>query len=340
MERCVLPCSFQSGSSLIIHWIQETANIHVHSFYRNKDQIENQDQRFRNRTSLFEDQISGGNASLQLTGVTIQDQGRYKCHISTIEGNQESFVNLKVDALVHQIIIQQVGNRLTCSSEGIYPKPELTWSTRPPSNITTNNTKVQQIEQQLYNINSSLIFSQTDTDLVYICTVSTHRNNRRATWRQLISVNGIYSETTISCSSLNSSLTSLIWRFNHSQTILSQTGSDASYTVSEEWKQHVKDVSESGSLTLQDLSSDQEGTYTCELADAVETHITNTFLKLDSFQDQKTGKEARNAKRLAASIRNMVMSKFMGCILLRTRPSRSTWAGSSEGRLFENHPGD
>uniref|UniRef100_A0AAX7W384 Ig-like domain-containing protein n=1 Tax=Astatotilapia calliptera TaxID=8154 RepID=A0AAX7W384_ASTCA len=329
LERCVLPCSFQSGSDVFIHWVQGTAQIRVHSFYHNKDQLGDQDQRFRNRTSLFKDQISVGNASLQVTGVTIQDQGRYKCHISTIKGNQESFVNLKVNALVRQIIIQQVGNRLTCSSEGIYPEPQLTWSTRPPSNITTENTKVQQIEQQLYNISSFLIFPHTDTDLVYICTVSTHRNNRRATWRQLISVKGTYSETTtIPCSNLNSSLTDLVWRFNHSQIILSRTWSDASYTVSEEWKQHVKDVSESGSLTLQDLSSDQEGTYTCEIGDAVETHITNTFLKLDSIKDnrvipvwliitivvvvvllvvlliwyyktkdQKTGKEARNAKR-------------------------------------------
>ncbi|XP_065325597.1 peroxisomal succinyl-coenzyme A thioesterase-like [Pelmatolapia mariae] len=29
----------------------------------------------------------------------------------------------------------------------------------------------------------------------------------------------------------------------------------------------------------------------------------------------------------------MVVSKFMGCILLRTRPLRSTWAGSSEGQV-------
>lgn len=99
MERCVLPCSFQSGSDVFIHWVQGTAKILVHSFYHNKDQLGDQDQRFRNRTSLFKDQISVGNASLQVTGVTIQDQGRYKCHISTIEGNQESFVNLKVNGM-------------------------------------------------------------------------------------------------------------------------------------------------------------------------------------------------------------------------------------------------
>uniref|UniRef100_A0A4W6G2M8 Immunoglobulin V-set domain-containing protein n=1 Tax=Lates calcarifer TaxID=8187 RepID=A0A4W6G2M8_LATCA len=67
----------------------------VHSYYRNKDQFGLQDQFFRNRTSLFKDQISRGNASLQLTGVEVQDQGRYRCYTSTMRGKEESFINLR-----------------------------------------------------------------------------------------------------------------------------------------------------------------------------------------------------------------------------------------------------
>ncbi|XP_030612883.1 V-set domain-containing T-cell activation inhibitor 1-like [Archocentrus centrarchus] len=286
MERCILPCSFQSGFDGIIHWFQVTErDLYVHSFYLNKDQLGHQDQRFRNRTSVFNDQISRGNASLQLTGVKVQDQGRYKCHTSTIRGDQDSFINLKVDALVHEVNIQQVGNRITCSSEGIYPKPELIWSTSPPSGKYTAQQMEQQTHQHLYNISSFLLYSHSDAAVGYSCTVSTRRNRRTATWRQLTSVIDGYSETTISCSNLSPSLTSLTWRFNHSQTILTQSGSDGSHTVSEGWKQHVKDVSESGSLTLQDLSSDQEGTYTCELSDAEETHVINTFLKIHNIND-------------------------------------------------------
>ncbi|XP_023284265.1 V-set domain-containing T-cell activation inhibitor 1-like [Seriola lalandi dorsalis] len=102
MESCILPCSFQNDTDVVIHWIQVSAgNSPVHSFYYNKDQLPHQDQRFRNRTSLFTDQISGGNASLQLTGLQVQDQGRYKCYTSTTKGNMESFINLKVDGEKH-----------------------------------------------------------------------------------------------------------------------------------------------------------------------------------------------------------------------------------------------
>uniref|UniRef100_A0A3B4TVP7 V-set domain-containing T-cell activation inhibitor 1-like n=1 Tax=Seriola dumerili TaxID=41447 RepID=A0A3B4TVP7_SERDU len=283
-ESCVLPCSFQGGNDVVVHWNLMKPRDHlVHSYYQNQDQLAHQDQRFRGRTSLFKDQISRGNASLQLTEVQVQDQGRYKCHTSTIRGNMESFINLRVDAPVGKVDLQQVGNRTICSSEGIFPQPELTWSTSPPSNVTfKSQTEVQETEQLLYNISSSLVVS--DTDLSYNCTVSTRRNRRRATLQQLPSLSRSGTETTIPCTASHTSITSfsLVWRFNRSEIVLTQTGADVTYTVSEGWRQQVKGVSESGGLMLGNLSSQQEGMYTCELSDAEETLITNTFLWIES----------------------------------------------------------
>ncbi|XP_067434967.1 uncharacterized protein [Thunnus thynnus] len=187
MESCILPCRFQAGDDVVIHWIQVTAgNTQVHSYYYNQDQLFHQNECFRDRTSLFNDQISRGNASLRLTGVEFQDQGRYKCYTSTITGNKETFINLKVDAPVHKVNIQQVENKITCRSDRIYPEPELTWSTNPPSNMTLQNkAEVQQTEQQLYNIISSLILSDSAGDLTFICTVSTQTSSRRASLRTL-----------------------------------------------------------------------------------------------------------------------------------------------------------
>ncbi|XP_039473268.1 uncharacterized protein LOC120441863 [Oreochromis aureus] len=206
---------------------------------------------------------------------------------------------------VRKVNLQQVGQRITCSSEGIYPQPELIWSTSPSSSITNNNTTAHQTDQQLYSISSSLILPKSDMDLNYSCAVSTRRNRKRATFRQQGLVTGSQSETTIHCSPSHTPVTNLIWRFDHSQIILTKT--DSQYTVSEEWKQHVKDVSESGSLTLQDLSSDQEGTYTCELADAVETKITNILVeinevKLTSLFSFLGGGGSKHSKSLLSTI--------------------------------------
>uniref|UniRef100_A0A3B4TZF0 Ig-like domain-containing protein n=1 Tax=Seriola dumerili TaxID=41447 RepID=A0A3B4TZF0_SERDU len=284
MESCILPCSFQGGADVVIHWIQLTVgHLPVHSFYHNQDQLGHQVQRFRDRTSLFKDQISRGNASLQLTGVEVQDEDTYKCHTSVIRGNKDSFINLKVDAPVDQVDLQQVGNRITCSSEGIYPEPALTWCTSPPSNLNLQHkTTKQKTEQLLYNISSYLTLS--DSDLGYSCTVSTRRNRKRATLWQLSAISSSHTEATIPCTASNTSLTgfSLTWRFNHSQIVLNQTRADVPSSVSEGWRQQVKGVSESGSLMLQNLSSHHEGTYTCELSDAEETLTTNTFLRIEN----------------------------------------------------------
>ncbi|MEQ2173588.1 hypothetical protein GOODEAATRI_033570, partial [Goodea atripinnis] len=64
-ESCMLPCQFQFRDDLLIHWIQVSAgDSMVHSYYKGRDQLEHQVQNFKNRTSLFQDQISRGNASL------------------------------------------------------------------------------------------------------------------------------------------------------------------------------------------------------------------------------------------------------------------------------------
>uniref|UniRef100_A0A3B5Q5E0 Ig-like domain-containing protein n=1 Tax=Xiphophorus maculatus TaxID=8083 RepID=A0A3B5Q5E0_XIPMA len=193
LRRCVLPCSFQSHGDDVIHWFHRSgAELRVHSYYDNQDQLGHQDQNFRGRTSLFQDQISRGNASLLLTGVKVQDEGIYKCYTSTVHQNRETFSILNYfsvfSAPVSTIRIYQDGNRITCSSEGIYPPPELTWSTEPPSNTTLQNrTTVHQTEEKLYDISSSLTGPDNETDWIYSCTIRTRRNQRRATasrtWR-------------------------------------------------------------------------------------------------------------------------------------------------------------
>ncbi|KAM6897530.1 uncharacterized protein FYW49_018816 [Xenentodon cancila] len=281
-KTCVLPCSFTVHDDVVIHWIQKTQpESRVHSYYHKQDQLGEQHQSFRRRTSLFEDQLSRGNASLLLRGVKVQDQGRYQCDVSTSVGNTENFINLNVNAPVQKINIEKVQNTIICSSEGIYPEPGLTWTTSPPSSINLQNTAtVQQTEQQLYSISSSLIPSDGDTDLDYICTISTAANNRRSTLMKPAVISGSDTKRNIPCSTANYPITYLIWTFNHKEVILTQSGDDHFHIPSERWKQHVVSVSETGRLTLKDLSSDQTGTYKCELSDEEETYVKYTFLHI------------------------------------------------------------
>lgn len=95
-------------------------------------------------------------------------------------------------------------------------------------------------------------------------------------------ISGPSTGVTIPCTPSNTSLTNftLLWRFNHTQTVLSQSWTDVTYSVSDGWRQKVENVSKSGSLMLKDLSTKQEGTYTCKLSNAEETRITHIHLRI------------------------------------------------------------
>uniref|UniRef100_A0A3B3VL43 Ig-like domain-containing protein n=1 Tax=Poecilia latipinna TaxID=48699 RepID=A0A3B3VL43_9TELE len=93
---CILPCSFNTGNEIVIHWIRKPGDIQVHSFYYNRDQLDRQNQRYKGRTSLDPEQFSRGNASLRLKDVGVQDEGRYQCYTSTVNGNKETYIQLKV----------------------------------------------------------------------------------------------------------------------------------------------------------------------------------------------------------------------------------------------------
>uniref|UniRef100_A0A3Q2PDN9 Ig-like domain-containing protein n=1 Tax=Fundulus heteroclitus TaxID=8078 RepID=A0A3Q2PDN9_FUNHE len=179
-ESCMLPCWLSYGSDPLIHWfyVSDGESV-VHSYYKDQDQLQHQVENFKNRTSLFQDQISRGNASLLLRRVKVQDEGKYKCYSSTTGGFEQSFVNLKAEG---RIALLDRFYFLLVFSGGIYPKPELTWSTEPPSNTALNITSsIQQTEEKLYSISSSLMVSDDDPYLTYSCTVSTQRSRKTVT---------------------------------------------------------------------------------------------------------------------------------------------------------------
>ncbi|CAL8301017.1 unnamed protein product [Arctogadus glacialis] len=276
---CVLPCRLQPNSDMIFDWVKISGmKLQVHSYYNHRDQLEYQDPLYKGRTSLFHDQISGGNASLRLARVNLQDQGRYLCHTSISEYNQVTFVTLT--APVARVDIRLVNNTVTCKSGGIYPRPQLTWSVSPrPATVLQNTTEVHEDDQGLYDISGSLRTVYNYTESNYSCSVQNEHSARKAMMRPHPPMHSApKSEVLLSCNATG--LDDITWTFNHDQTILRrQAGQEK--VVETEWQQHVRDLSESGSLLLYVTSSAQsEGTYRCTLRYADEEDVTHIELKI------------------------------------------------------------
>uniref|UniRef100_A0AAY4AJU7 Ig-like domain-containing protein n=1 Tax=Denticeps clupeoides TaxID=299321 RepID=A0AAY4AJU7_9TELE len=98
----VIGCTFPPANSppalpgnLVITWQRLENNQVVHSFYYGQDQMNYQSQDYQNRTTLFNSQISSGNASLRLTDVRLQDAGRYLCSVSDSRGMDKAEVQVQ-----------------------------------------------------------------------------------------------------------------------------------------------------------------------------------------------------------------------------------------------------
>ncbi|KAM9826874.1 V-set domain-containing T-cell activation inhibitor 1-like [Neosynchiropus ocellatus] len=254
----VLPCTFPSGNVSLVHWYKGWKALAVHSYHHGQDQLAKQNPQFRGRTSLFYDQLSRGNASLLLKGVQASDRGLYRCYTSNSRGRQQSFVNLEVEAPVIKVSIVQEGDTITCRAEGIDPEPKVTWSRNKPADTTMELTK-----RLLYNIRSSV---RADGEGDYTCHIRTYWRSSSATLTAARSITS-GAEATLDCPALKSPLTSVTWKFNDEIIFQSKR------SIPERWRDHVKDLSMSGRLTLQNLSPDLSGIYECEVTNEEETRV-------------------------------------------------------------------
>ncbi|KAK7881218.1 hypothetical protein WMY93_029627 [Mugilogobius chulae] len=173
--KCLLPCVFSVGSNAAVHWRKSPGEARVHSFYNNQDQLQNQHQDYRGRTFVFQSQIHRGNASLQLSEVKVQDEGSYLCFTSSNTDCSVSTVYLKVFVDIDEVDLVKEGSQLVCSSKGIYPEPQINWSV-----FSEIKTSVQQREDQLYDINSSITLPSDVLVHQTSCSVSTAHSLRTA----------------------------------------------------------------------------------------------------------------------------------------------------------------
>uniref|UniRef100_A0A8C6SQE7 Ig-like domain-containing protein n=1 Tax=Neogobius melanostomus TaxID=47308 RepID=A0A8C6SQE7_9GOBI len=178
MKSCVLPCHFTPGSDLYIEWTQREEDLTVHSFYPGQNQDLYQYWKYRGRTSLFEEEMNRGNASLLLRDVTVKDQGRYLC----LADDQETYVNMKVFAPVSQVHVNSSGRHLYCEAHDIYPEPSLNWTMNPEPSAEPQ-TSVDRRETGLFSVYSSVPLPP-NPPYEYICTVSTVYSTNSTTYKR------------------------------------------------------------------------------------------------------------------------------------------------------------
>ncbi|NWX56765.1 HHLA2 protein, partial [Promerops cafer] len=261
-KDCILPCHFQPGLDEVIHWRKE--NKRVHSYYQQKDRLEEQDPHYRLRTHLFHENIPHGNASLKLSNLTMTDEGSYTCYVGTAQRPTEVEVLLRVRAPSSYALEYQKTNterRLKCYAFLTYPEPTISWV---QGNISIQETDREKTKNGvLYSLRSDKdIINMTDT---YYCHIHSDHEVSLSVSGHLSEVEG--GRTVIPCEHDNDTTSTDGFSVNWTLHRNAVTSVLASFNGTSHSHQPRVQVNENDfSLTLDHLTAGDSGEYLCNIS--------------------------------------------------------------------------
>ncbi|XP_062391659.1 CD276 antigen-like [Sardina pilchardus] len=196
-QDVVLPCSLSAhvavgdAEQLSVVWyrLQDSTQTHIHVHSDGEDQTEDQDPAYHGRTSLFRDQIAGGNLSLKLSSVRLSDAGRYQCTADAGDGNHDNTdmeVQVRAVGTPPVIFTDRRGKTqlsLRCVSSGWSPKPDVDWLDAEGRSLPAETTETW-LEPEGFRVERRLLVDKKWNDSSsYHCRLSqmglvreTHKN--------------------------------------------------------------------------------------------------------------------------------------------------------------------
>uniref|UniRef100_H2ZXX6 Ig-like domain-containing protein n=1 Tax=Latimeria chalumnae TaxID=7897 RepID=H2ZXX6_LATCH len=168
---CMFPHKPDSGTRHVtINWERNNPSGPgrvVHSYYYQRDQLDLQDEAYRNRTRIFLEEVRKGNASLKLMRVRLEDEGRYACYV----GNEQDHVEHSTDLVVavkapytepnlnFDLSNQDDHVLLVLTSSGGYPSAAIQWLNEAGSDITEKSNTTQSADETgRFRIGSEVVF--------------------------------------------------------------------------------------------------------------------------------------------------------------------------------------
>nr|XP_020751960.1 HERV-H LTR-associating protein 2 isoform X2 [Odocoileus virginianus texanus] len=293
-EDVILPCSFESGPDVVIHWKNQDTNIY--SYCKDCDQLETQDPRYVNRLSLFPGEIYNGNASLCFRRLTIYDEGIYICHVGTSLGTITKKVVLQVVDFVTPVMEYEkktTNSFLICTVFSVFPYPNIEWKVDNNTTVSDKRERKEDDPFGPFHVNSRV--NITGSNSSYQCAIEnpllkqtwTGRWTVRDVLHKMESENVLLSckpennfsppnqDFTVTWSRVKNGSSLLLACFKNSSqgTLISQP------QIS--WKEELIN-SRDFSLTLKDLRLSDSGEYLCNITSNESTLLTMQTLHVAS----------------------------------------------------------
>ncbi|KAI5629046.1 butyrophilin-like protein 3, partial [Silurus asotus] len=183
-EDLILPCFIKLNTSVVdmtVEWFKlDINNPLVHLYKDHEDRNEDQALPYRERTSLFKEELQNGNASLKLSALRVSDEGEYKCFIQDKSQSDDITVNVIVEAQGSQPVIMMEnydnsgGIHLVCESKGWNPDPKILWLNREGDTLPAEDTQIHR-DTEGFSVKSSItVHDYSDSNRFYCRVLQIH----------------------------------------------------------------------------------------------------------------------------------------------------------------------
>ncbi|XP_062335911.1 butyrophilin subfamily 1 member A1-like isoform X2 [Osmerus eperlanus] len=189
-DDVILPCSLEpsiNAEFLTVEWSRSDLKTgYVHLYRDGRNDNDDQNLSYEDRTMLFKGELVKGNVSLKLFRVKQDDEGRYICHVVKDGPVKKTVIQLKVVVVSKPevSIMEHIGTGvvLQCVSGGWYPEPELEWRDSEgrllPADVTHRHPDPG--PHQRYTVRSNVTVQKTDNNR-FTCRVLLQSNQLRET---------------------------------------------------------------------------------------------------------------------------------------------------------------
>lgn len=292
----VLPCS-SNGAVVEFDWKKDNGeddDKEVFLYTRGSHDDTLQDDQFKGRVDIFEDELKAGNASIKINSTKLEDNGTYICVLGPLHKHprQEFYIRLNVGGLlkIRNVTgaapkpsvnkLQGTGDwsLLECEALGA-PKPEVEWRDSIGNVLNPKELKVIK-KGRLFHVISEVIVTKTDH---YTCVATQkeiyHQINKTIfeVFQDLVIV--IEGEDAVLPCSLNSKENIekmvFVWKKDNKEVFLYKDGRVGEGAQFKERVSHFKNELKFGNafIRIKNTKMTDSGTYICHFPAKQETYI-------------------------------------------------------------------
>ncbi|XP_060052918.1 butyrophilin subfamily 1 member A1-like [Erinaceus europaeus] len=172
-KEAVLPCHLSpetNAEGMDVTWYRVRPPALVHHYASYRDHLKDQSPEYRGRTEFLKQKITTGQVALSIHPILPSDDGEYRCNFGSSTFENEAQFNLLVTAsgTVPQIHIEPGGTgemKLTCTSRGWYPEPEVQWRDLQGQRLTLASETKTAAENGLLHVQTSVTVDTRSRDV-------------------------------------------------------------------------------------------------------------------------------------------------------------------------------